>query len=86
MTVNERLYAAGLLDGWDAAAKSRDRRRMVELLCEVDLLESSRMDFRQNLGKSKILRILISKTANCGPARIASSALETVCPQTRGDE
>ena len=37
MTVNERLYAAGLLDAWDAAAKSRDRNRMVELLNEVDL-------------------------------------------------
>jgi len=37
MTVNERLYAAGLLDAWDAAAKSRDRNRMVEFLNEVDL-------------------------------------------------
>jgi len=37
MTVNERLYAAGLLEAWDAAAKSRDRNRMIELLNEIDL-------------------------------------------------
>ena len=37
MTVNERLYAAGLLEAWDAAAKCRDRNRMIELLNEIDL-------------------------------------------------
>ena len=37
MTVNERLYSAGLLDDWDAAARARSRDRMIELLGEVDL-------------------------------------------------
>lgn len=37
MTVNERLVEAGLMNEWEAAAKSRDRKRMIELLSEVDL-------------------------------------------------
>jgi hypothetical protein len=37
MTVNERLFSAGLLADWDAAAQSRNRKRMVELLSKVDL-------------------------------------------------
>jgi hypothetical protein len=37
MTVNERLFAAGLISEWDHAAHSRDRHRMIELLCKVDL-------------------------------------------------
>ncbi len=40
MTVNERLYAAGLLDQWDRAAKSGDRKTMIELLTKVQLVES----------------------------------------------
>jgi hypothetical protein len=38
MTINERLFAAGLLDAWDAAVRARNRGRMIELLQEVDLL------------------------------------------------
>ena len=37
MTVNERLFEAGLMPEWDAAARSRNRERMIELLGKVDL-------------------------------------------------
>jgi hypothetical protein len=37
MTTNERLYVAGLMPEWDAAAVSRDRKRMVEVLGKVGL-------------------------------------------------
>ena len=37
MTTNERLWATGLLDDFDAAARSRDRAQMIELLSRVDL-------------------------------------------------
>ena len=37
MTTNERLFEAGLLSEWDAAARSRNRDRMIELLGRVDL-------------------------------------------------
>jgi hypothetical protein len=35
MSVNERLFAAGLIDQWDAAARRRDREAMVALLRRV---------------------------------------------------
>ena len=35
MTVNERLFAAGLLDDFEAAARRRDRRRMIDILTQV---------------------------------------------------
>jgi hypothetical protein len=41
MTVNERLYEAGLLDAWDAAASSRNRDRLIELLGKVGLSEQA---------------------------------------------
>lgn len=37
MTVNERLFTAGLLPKWDAAVRQRDRREMIALLRRVDL-------------------------------------------------
>jgi len=37
MTLNERLFACGLLAQWDEAVRLRDRERMVFLLCEVGL-------------------------------------------------
>lgn len=37
MTTNERLYAAGLIDEFDEAAKRRDSGKMNELLTQVDL-------------------------------------------------
>lgn len=39
MTVNERLFARGLLDQFDAAARRRDRDAMRHLLREVELSE-----------------------------------------------
>ncbi len=37
MTVNERLFAMGLLDQWDGAAKARDRDRMIQILGQCAL-------------------------------------------------
>ncbi|HKD48921.1 MAG TPA: hypothetical protein VKB67_14630 [Rhizomicrobium sp.] len=37
MAVNERLFAAGLLDSYDAAVRAGDTALMVRLLGEVDL-------------------------------------------------
>jgi hypothetical protein len=36
MTVNERLFQAGLLKDWDLAAVARDRDRMIAILAQVD--------------------------------------------------
>jgi hypothetical protein len=41
MTVNERLFSAGLLADWDAAAQARNRKRMVDLLSKVDLADQA---------------------------------------------
>ena len=41
MTTNERLHAAGLLAAWDMAVKLRNRKRMIELLAQVDLGEQA---------------------------------------------
>jgi len=37
MTVNERLFAAGLLDAFDTAAKRRARDEMIRILARVEL-------------------------------------------------
>ncbi len=37
MTTNERLSDAGLLSEWTAAARARNRERMIELIGKVDL-------------------------------------------------
>jgi hypothetical protein len=37
MTVNERLFTAGLMDAFDEAARSLDRGRMIAILAEVDV-------------------------------------------------
>jgi hypothetical protein len=37
MTVNERLYCAGILDRWDDAAQRRDRDAMIELLKRIEV-------------------------------------------------
>lgn len=41
MTVNERLFAAGLLSEWDIAAASRNREHMIVLLRRVALTEQA---------------------------------------------
>ncbi len=35
MTVNERLFAGGLLDTWDEAARKRDQARMTAILLQT---------------------------------------------------
>jgi len=35
LTVNERLFEAGLMDAFDAAARARDRAEVIRLLIEV---------------------------------------------------
>jgi hypothetical protein len=37
MTVNERLYAADLIEAWDAAVMRRDRAKMLEILMVTEL-------------------------------------------------
>lgn len=37
MTLNEGLFAAGLLDAFDRAAKRRDRHEMIRLLQAVEV-------------------------------------------------
>jgi hypothetical protein len=37
MTVNERLFAAGLLDAFDQAVLRRDREALVDILNRVDV-------------------------------------------------
>lgn len=39
MTVNERLFVAGLLDQFDDAARARDRARLIVLLSQVDVAD-----------------------------------------------
>ena len=41
LTVNERLFAAGLLEEWDAAIRSSDRTRVIELLTKIDLADQA---------------------------------------------
>lgn len=41
MTVNERLYSAGLIGEWDAAARARNRERMIAILSQVDLADQA---------------------------------------------
>ena len=39
MTVNERLFEAGLMDAFDAAVRARDRERIISVLMQVALSE-----------------------------------------------
>ena len=41
MTVNERLFNAGLIDAYDAAKKARDRAEMIRLLTAVDVEDAA---------------------------------------------
>jgi len=41
MTVNERLSEAGIMDAWEAAAHSRNRGKMIELLRRVELSDDA---------------------------------------------
>jgi hypothetical protein len=37
MTLNERLYEAGLVDEWDKAVRARDSAAMTDLLVRVEI-------------------------------------------------
>lgn len=37
MTVNERLFEAGLMDDFEAAIRARDRARVISVLTRVEL-------------------------------------------------
>jgi hypothetical protein len=39
MTVNERLFTAGLLESFDSAARARNRAEMISILLRVQLSE-----------------------------------------------
>jgi hypothetical protein len=41
MTVNERLFVAGLLDPWDRAINRGDREKAIDILGQVDMDPSS---------------------------------------------
>jgi hypothetical protein len=41
MTVNERLFVAGLLREWDQAVLSKDSEKLAELLQQVELAEQA---------------------------------------------
>lgn len=41
MTVNERLFVAGLLDEWDSAINLRDRKRAIDILGRVEMDEAA---------------------------------------------
>ena len=40
MTVNERLFVCGLLDKWDNAVITRNRKLMITLLLDVAMTET----------------------------------------------
>jgi hypothetical protein len=42
MTVNERLFTAGLLEEWDAATSARDRGHLVAILRQVHVSDPDR--------------------------------------------
>lgn len=50
MTVNKRLYVAGLMDRYDRAVK--DKRRIAEILRDVELHEESITAILQSLNLS----------------------------------
>ncbi len=41
MTVNERLFEAGLLEAFDTAAKARERSEMIRILNHVDVADAA---------------------------------------------
>lgn len=57
MTLNERLFSAGLLMDWDTAVQSRNRKRMVELLSKVDLADQADHAAGHNPSRPTAIRI-----------------------------
>lgn len=50
LTVNERLFAAGLLEEWDAAIRTSDRDRLIEILTKVYLADQATQIANKLLG------------------------------------
>jgi len=50
MTVNERLYISGLLQKFDDAVKEKDINKIIKILKEVELEESSINPILKGLG------------------------------------
>ncbi len=50
MTVNERLYASGLMDQFDQAVEERDIERVRSILSSLDLSEESIRPILERLG------------------------------------
>jgi hypothetical protein len=50
MTVNERLYASGLMDQFDKAVEERDIERVRSILSSLDLSEESIRPILERLG------------------------------------
>ena len=50
MTVNERLYVSGLLAEFDKAVKEKDVNRVISILKNVELTESSIVTILMELG------------------------------------
>jgi hypothetical protein len=50
MTVNERLYASGLMSEYDKAVKSKDAQKVREILEKVELTEPNIVPILKQLG------------------------------------
>ncbi|MFC4701519.1 hypothetical protein ACFO4O_15260 [Glaciecola siphonariae] len=50
MTVNERLYVAGLFDQFDRAVSDKDRDKVREILIKVELDDNSIIPILKELG------------------------------------
>jgi hypothetical protein len=50
MTVNERLYASGLMDEFDEAVEKKDADKVRSILMQVELTEESIKPILEKLG------------------------------------
>ena len=50
MTVNERLYVAGVLDGFDKAVREKDIDKVTSILMSVELPDSAISPILETLG------------------------------------
>ncbi len=50
MTVNERLYASGLMGEFDEAVEEKNRDKVCAILEKVELTEDSMKSILENLG------------------------------------
>jgi hypothetical protein len=50
MTVNERLYASGLMDEWDKAVSEKNTTEVVRILKDVELTDENIRPILESLG------------------------------------